>query len=268
MATLAQLMHRTFSKKERERLNNEKNAKSQAEKEAAIEESKPFELKYFNPFGVKINSIAKLNHPLWEGILFKLRGIREVNRMVGNQKFPLADYDFIGHTLDEEDESSLRIRLIPIDNPDGDFDHKAILLRQVNAFGYDADFHKRLSADSLRDNSDERELIYYEQVTDDDGNPIVDENGDEVFDSFYRVDDVEEFWGCETNLLIDKDNNGKVDENEITHGNVAIWDFWRQTEDDSGEFIEYFIIEMDNETGYFEIWRGEEIDDPSRIEIN
>lgn len=223
------------------------------------------ESQFYNPYKIKVGSFFKIDNIDYEDYNFEMVALREVKRPLPDGDRFICDYDLLARDSDGN-EVPLRLRLVPIDNPDGEMDHHAILLHRVDEFGYDEDWHKSLAEPWENPDTNENEYTMFLNVVDADGN-IVEENGQPVQDQFWRVNDVTTEWEAETALIRDKDNDGQVEESEVDRHKTWYWDYWRQTVVDEVETMEFYIIEMDGDSGYFELWRGFQID-PARIMIS
>lgn len=185
------------------------------------------ELLYNNPLQAKINDIVKIDMIELKDFTFKIEALREVRRVIGDKNYPLADYDLASA------EKNLRLRLIPCD---GEISHKVILLEKIDECEYNKDFHEGLDYSKNKGEFTEGE------------------------DMYWRVDDVQSEWNAKTFYLHDNDKSGKIDENEVEKRQISYWDFWRETEDEAGnKILEFYVVEMDKETGWFEFWKGPEI---------
>ena len=203
--------------------------------------AKPLEFQFYNPLGIRINHTMKIDM-VEQGedlapLNFTLRQIRVVDRQVGQQNFQFVDYDVMARSLVGKPNLNMRVRLIPMEDPDANATHNVILFKKLTEFGYHQEFHEGLAFE--KNNGEIQEHEAFEAT-------------------YWRPDGITEPWECSTTLLRDEDNSGKVDENEARHGKLTYWDFHRQTTDDTGDFIEWYMVEMDDK-GYFEIWVGKEI---------
>jgi len=191
----------------------------------------------YNPFGVRINDSVKINTIDLEKENFVFNAIRQVNRSINGVNHSFADYD-----LGPQREQPLRIRLVPMENPDSKLTHDALLLSKIGECVYNKEFHEGLSFEA-------NEGVFEEGET-----------------KYWRVNDLQKPWLAKTVTLQDLDHSGKVDLNEATKGALTYWDFWRETEGEGEDkIVEFYIVEMDQD-GYFTFWVGQQID-PLRIVI-
>jgi hypothetical protein len=123
-------------------------------------------------------------------------------------------------------------------------DLSVVALDKIDEFGYDENFHKAV-------------LMGQQQV---DGEWQDDPNakGDLAYEEieYRRVEGVTEPLFFNVREAVDEDGSGKVSTNEIREYQVTYWDYYRENEHKEAEFI---FVEMNNDTGYFTIWRGVEI---------
>jgi hypothetical protein len=106
-------------------------------------------------------------------------------------------------------------------------DDSILLLEKAADFGYDEDFDKNV----LRGQG----TIDFEDET------------------YWRVNDVLTSFEAKTLTVADKNGDGKVDPEEISHNEIEYWDFWRKEE--SGRLY-FLFVEMEKATGYFTVWTG------------
>ena len=199
---------------------------------------------FYNPLAAKIGNHVKIRTIDLEDHSFQITAIRVVERNIDGQVFKYADYDLLCRPL-SGDPIRKRIRLVPMEDTDGDLTHDVLLLNYLDGFGYDEPFHKGLAFDQ---NGGE----FYEQSND---------------ATYWRVNDVEPEWFCEVATLKDENSDGFVDETEVDRSNMDYWDFWRETIDDDEQTVtEFYIVEMNKDSGWFDIWVGRSID-PNRIEV-
>lgn len=204
----------------------------------------PQELQINNPLKMLVgNSIISIDSPNLSGLRFVAKGIREIGRKVDRQTHSFVDYDLIGRDLQSE-TTEIRLRLVPLENPDGNLTHSSVLLSLYDQFKWNEGFYSTLNN--------------VEKNSPDDPDLRCDDDGSE----WWRVNDATTPWEATSLFLEDLDHNGKIDINEVQHEQIVYWDFWRQIENESLEFL---MVEMD-ENHFFQIWRGKEID-PNRIEV-
>jgi len=207
--------------------------------EMLTKKSKPaVEFKFYNPLKMKIGNSIKIDILDFEKFNFTIQTLREVKRIVDNENFLFADYAILARPLDG-DSVSRRLRLMPMEHSDGNLTHKVLLLNKIAECEYDKNFHEGLSYEQNQGIFTEADATYW------------------------RVDDVKNEWNATTVTLQDIDNNGRLPPNEIKHGKLTYWDFWRQTEIDGNSLIEFYFVEMD-QNGFFEFWVGSEIN-PTRV---
>jgi hypothetical protein len=191
----------------------------------------------YNPFGVRVNDSVKINTIDLEKENLVFNAIRQVKRTINRVEHSFADYD-----LGPQRDQPLRIRLVPMENPDSKLTHDVLLLAKVGECVYNKEFHEGLAFEA-------NEGVFEEGET-----------------KYWRVNDQQEPWLAKTVTLQDLDLSGKIDINEATKGSLTYWDFWRETEGEGGDkVIEFYIVEMDQD-GYFTFWVGQQID-PLRIVI-
>jgi hypothetical protein len=190
----------------------------------------PLEFKFCNPLKARVGNSVKIDTPEYANMFFTIQSIRQVDRKVEGESHLFPDYDLKCQPFDG-DPVQLRLRLIP-GEPDGEIDHSVVLLKLIDECPYDKAFHDGLAFEENKGEFLEGDATYW------------------------RVNDVKEEWVAKTSLLQDINKNGKIDQDEVKHGSINYWDFWRETEEDGNKFVEFYIVEMDKDTGYFTFWIG------------
>lgn len=203
----------------------------------------------YNPLKLRIagsddQSIITVDTVDFVGLKFIVKEIRETQRELDGEQHTFVDYAI--HARDLEDNQIERhLRLMPLEDPDGDLTHNCVLLERLDAFGWNEEFH-----------------AFINEVSDDED--VADFQIDDDKSQWWRINDIKTAWEATTSRLKDIDHSGKIDEDEVKQGYLTYWDYWRQNEE--GTDTEFLFIEMDD-NGYFELWRGKEID-PNRIEVS
>lgn len=207
----------------------------------------PVESRFYNPFRARIGSAVSIDTVELRHLNFFLREIREYLRQIRGQSFYFTDYVLLARQLGGE-EVLYRLRLNPMEDPGrvADITHHVLLLRREDEFAYDQDFHA--------------------VVTDGSGRFQVLENG-EVTEEYYRINDLTEPHKARVAVIRDVNQDGKVEMAEVERHQLEYWDYWREVPDATGQpTTQYLFVEMDAQTGWFELWKGEEFD-PQRIMV-
>lgn len=205
-------------------------------------EVKPVEFRFYNPLKLRIGNVVNFDHVDFENLNFNLYALRESNRRINDEDHTFVDYDLTARPY-EGDDVTVRLRLIPIPNPESETTHNTLLLKRIGECGYDEEFHKGLAFEVNKGEFTE---------------------GD---NKYWRVNDIQEHWEVESSLLRDKDNSGKVDVSEVVKQPYHYWDYWREADFDGVQAVEFYIVEMDADTGHFEFWLGREIDQ-NRVSVH
>jgi hypothetical protein len=203
----------------------------------------PVELRYYNPLRAKVGSAVMVNEIDLKDQNFVVKEIRAYRRQIGGQEFPFVDYVLLSRPLGGED-LWLRLRLVPLDRTEAErvsgLDHNVLLLRLYDEMAYDKGLH-----DVVTDKTRRFQVIDEGKVT----------------EEYFRVGDVTDSYKAEVAVLQDTDSDGKVDSDEVAQKRVEYWDYSRQTTGEAGlPLRQYLFVEMDADSGWFQIWRGQEID--------
>lgn len=199
-----------------------------------VKKEVPPELQIYNPLGLLIGNSINIDTLDTEKLGFTLDSLREVKRTVENTVLKFADYLLVAKPYNA-DTVVCRLRLVPLADEAG-ISHKALLLKKLGDCLYDKDFHEGLAYERNQGEWTEGEATYW------------------------RVDDVKSEWNAEVSNVVGR---GK----QRSNAKLTYWDFWRETQDEGGNTVlEFYFVEMDAESGYFEFWLGKEID-PSRVAV-
>jgi hypothetical protein len=200
-------------------------------KQPAVEE------RYFNPMKAKIGSILNINDIDLKQYDFSVKEIREYKRTIGGKDYLFSDYVLHAQPL-KGDAVLLRLRVNPTGQSDGSPTHNVLVLRLYDEMGYDKGFH-----DVVTDTTKKIE--------------VTDNN---VAQSYDRINGVQDSYKATVSVVRDVNQDGKVEEDEVDTVQVEYWDYCRETQDEAGNpSVEFLFVEMDTTSGWFQLWRGEEI---------
>ena len=205
----------------------------------------PTELTVYNPLKAKVGSAATINTVEWRDYNFFFTEIRAMKRTIGGHEFHSVDYVLLARPIGGDDVL-VRIRLNPVDDPDraAGLSHDVLLLQLYDQLAYDKGFH--------------------DVVTDTTGKFEVRQN-DQVVEEYWRIGDVKTSHKAQVAILKDVNLDKKVTRDEIDRRRIEYWDYWRETQDVGGQPMRQFLfVELDNQDGWFQIWRGEAID-PNKV---
>lgn len=203
------------------------------------------ESRHYNPLHAKIGCSVMLNEVELKDLNFFIQEIREVRRQIGPNEFFFADYVLLARPLGGKDVLA-RLRLNPSPEADaaGGPTHQALLLRLDDEMAYDEGLHKVVT-----DTTRQFQIMQ-------DGKPA---------EEFWRINDVTDSYKAEVTILRDTNHDTRVTADEVQQQRIEYWDYWRQTTDEVGQpLTEYLFVEMDRDNGWFQIWRGREMD-PQRV---
>lgn len=203
--------------------------------------SDPVEFRFYNPLRAKVGSFVTIDEFDLKDLDFRVEEVREYRREVGSQEFLSVDYVLLARPYGK-DEVLRRLRLNPLDNPDrhGGLTHYALLLRLDDEMAYSEDFHTILKDDS--------------------GDFQVLQDG-VVQEVFHRVADLRKPYKAKVAIVKDADHDGTAEADEVERTEVLFWDYERDVTTPAGRTVkEYLFVEMDRDSGWFQIWRGDEID--------
>lgn len=187
------------------------------------------EQKIYNPLGASVGNAIKVESLEYESLIFTIYGIREVKRDISKEIFSFTDYDILAKPLDKE-PVKLRLRLIPRTEQDSTSQYDVLLLKHTDELAWDDAFYDSIA------NQDQIEL-------------------GEGYD-YFRVGGLKTPWEAISTYLQDTDHSKKIEKDEVKKTNIKYFDF----ESLHDEKHNYYIVEMNAETGYFDIYQGELFD--------
>lgn len=219
-------------------------------------EEKPKQLaeeeKVYNPIGCKIGGVVKVDVLDFRQHRFIVKEIVEHITRQNGVDHKMVDYHLLSRPIGKED-FRVRLRMLPEPNKRSALTHKAILLTQYDDRAYEEGLHQVVQDDT-------KKFVINDDKMD------TDPNNDDHFE-YFRVGDVDTTYTAKQKKLKDEDGDGKVDENEVSKGEIDWWDYSRLTEFDGVETEEFLYVEMDKKNGgWFQIWRGVEVN-PERVEV-
>jgi hypothetical protein len=194
-----------------------------------------------NPLDLRVGSAVAVpfaNGPQFAHYDFAVQEIREYTRRIGGQVFPFTDYVLRGVNLKAvtaEDVLTLRIRVVP--NAAGA--HDSLLLRVKDEFAFAEDFLKVVK--------DETGVF---EMTDD-------QTGGK--ETFARINDLRASYEAAVMVVSATTPDGKAVPGKTRPEKFEYWDYWRDVDLGGGHTAKEFVfVEMNSDTGWFQIWRGRE----------
>jgi hypothetical protein len=196
---------------------------------------------FANPLDLRVGSavaVAYANGPEFTDYNFTAQEIREYTRRIEAQEFRFTDYVLRGvnsKSPDADDTLAARLRVVP--NQAGA--HDALLLRLYDEFAFAEDF--------LGVVKDTTGLF---KMTDD-------KSGAE--ETFSRINDLRESYQAAVLVVSETTPDGKGATGKVSPVKVEYWDYWRDADIGGGKTAKEFVfVEMNSDTGWFQIWRGRE----------
>jgi hypothetical protein len=196
---------------------------------------------FANPLDLRVGSavsVAYANGPEFTDYNFTAQEIREYTRRIAGQEFRFTDYVLRGvntKSPDADDTVAARLRVVP--NQAGA--HDALLLRLYDEFAFAEDF--------LGVVKDATGLF---KVTED-------KTGAET--TFARINDLRESYQAAVLVVSETTPDGKAATGKVSPAKIEYWDYWRDADIGGGKTAKEFIfVEMNSDTGWFQIWRGRE----------
>ena len=199
------------------------------------------DITFRNPLDLRIGSSVRVpfaNGPDFADFDFTVQEIREYVRRIGGQEFGFADYVLRGvntKTFDADQTMTARLRVVP--NQAGA--HDSLLLRLDDEFAFSEDFLAVV-----------KDTTGIFETTDDATN---------VTDTFSRINDLRDPYEAAVLVIKETTSDGHAAPGTSSHMTLEYWDYWRDIEIGGGNTAkEFLFVEMNSETGWFQIWRGRE----------
>jgi hypothetical protein len=196
---------------------------------------------FSNPLDLRAGSAVPVpyaNGPEFANHDFTVQEIREYARRIGEQEFRFTDYVLRGlstKSFDADQTITLRLRVVP--NQAGG--HDSLLLRIEDEFAFAEDF-----LGVVKDTTG----IF--EVTDD-------KSGEKG--TFSRINDMRESYEAAVLVVSETTPDGKGAPGKTSAAKLEYWDYWRDADLGGGKTAKEFVfVEMNSDTGWFQIWRGRE----------
>ncbi|MFL5341857.1 MAG: hypothetical protein ACJ8F7_17055 [Gemmataceae bacterium] len=198
----------------------------------------PAEPGFFNPLRAKPGAGFTIDNVEWRDHNFRLDEIRDYRRHIRGQEFSFADYVLVDRPL-HADEVRVRLRVNPVADPAvAGVSQHALLLHLEDDLAYSKELHDAVKSDT------KSFQIHHD--------------GGETED-FYRLNDVADSYKADEAVIRD----GK----EVQKLRLEYWDYSRDVPDAAGQpTTEYLFVEMDSDSGWFQLWRGVEVD-PHKVVV-
>jgi hypothetical protein len=199
---------------------------------------------FANPEDLRVGSA--LNVPYSNGAdladySFSVQEIREYNRHIGGQEFRFTDYVLKGVNMKSFDaESALTARLRSVPNQAGNYDK--LFLRLYDEFGFAEDF--------------------LDVVKDDTGIFEMEDEKTGEKETFTRINDLKQSYEAAVLVVKETTPDGKGAGGKTGAQKIEYWDYWRDLDLGGGNTAKEFVfVELNSDTGWFQIWRGREFFD-------
>ncbi len=206
----------------------------------------PMESKVYNPLRAKIGSGVMIDDVERRDLNFFVKEIREYRRNIGPKEFTFADYVLLAKPLGKE-EVLARLRINPGDDSDQTgVPYQVLLLCLSDDLAYDEGLHNVV-----------KEATGKFEVRQD----VV------VQEEYWRINDVKSPYKAQVSVVQDTDQDKQAEKSEVEHLKLEYWDYWREVPDAAGQPVnEFLFVEMNQENGWFQIWKGMELD-PRRVMV-
>ena len=196
---------------------------------------------FYNPLELRVGSAVNVpfaNGPQFATFDFSVQEIREYNRHIGGKDFRFTDYVLQGvstKSLQAEDILTVRVRAVP--NAAGA--HDSLLLRLEDEFAFAEEF-----------------LAVVKDAT---GIFEIGDDATETKDTFHRINNLRDSYEAAVLAISGTTETGKGAPGKAAPLKIEYWDYWRDVDLADGKTAkEFLFVEMNQDTGWFQLWRGRE----------
>ncbi len=193
---------------------------------------------FANPLALEVGApiqIAHANGPEFAEYVFSVQEIREYTRRIGAKEFRFTDYVLRGlntNSFAAGDAMTARLRAVPNENGGND----RLLLRLYDEFAFAEEF--------LGVVNDTTGIF---EATDDES---------QTTHKFERINELRTPYEAAVLVVSATTPNGKAASGKTSALKLQYWDYWRDLSPGAGK--EFVFVEQNLETGWFQIWRGQE----------
>jgi hypothetical protein len=215
--------------------------------EMLLDRLNPVEFAYYNPLHARVGSAVTIDTVEWRDLNFFVLSLHEYLRTIGGQQFRFIDYALLARPLGG-DKVLVRLRLNPVDDPEeaAVLSHHVLLLRLEEDMAYNEDLHN-----VLKDTTKKFQILQDGQVQ----------------AEYRRLNDLDTPYQAVVTTMRDINLDKRVTRDEVERRRVEYWDYAREVKDEAGQpHPEYLFVEMDADNGWFQIWKGGEID-PKKVMV-
>lgn len=186
----------------------------------------------FNPLGVDVGKFVWMDDLDHRDQQFRVTRISEYTRDISGKVFRFTDY-YLSNT-DASKEFILRFNPMDKPLPGVAQTNNVLLLTLFDEVSYTEDFLAVLN----------------------DTTKIFEVNLDGVVaERYWRINDVQDPYVAKVASV------ETPDAKDISAREVKYWDYWREVEDEAKQKgLEFLFIEMDTSNGWFQLWKGKDID--------
>ena len=196
---------------------------------------------FSNPLDLRVGGpvlVPDATAPEFAGFDFTVKEVREYVRRIGNEEFGFTDYVLKGintKSFDSKDEVITRLRVVP--NAQGTND--SVFLRVYDEFAFAEDFLAVV-----------KDTTGVFEITDD-------KTGEK--EAYERINGVKSSYEANVMVISATTDDGKAPPGTTKSAKLEYWDYWRDADIGGGKTAKQFIfVEMDGDSGWFQIWRGTE----------
>ncbi|MGD0896372.1 MAG: hypothetical protein ABR915_00965 [Thermoguttaceae bacterium] len=200
---------------------------------------------FYNPLDEVAGLLLSVDFPQYKDYTFTIKEIREYARKLADKTFVFTDYVLEGvKGFDAATAIGLRLRVVPAE-PDG---KDVILLRLYDEKAYDQGLEN-----VVRDTTGQFEITYDEGELDGSGQPR--KKGDTEL--YARINGNLQSYRANVLVMTEFDKKRQAIVKSAQGVELEYWDYSRDLEENGQKRPQFLFVEMECNTGWFQIWQGE-----------
>lgn len=191
---------------------------------------------HWNPMKWIINTRVNISLEQYYGQDFLVKEVRENTEIIDDQKSVFTDYMLVNGPCGDS-QLHLRLRAMPLIEKKDDRDFCLILMELADEQEFDEDLMASLKdseSDFLIIQKDDEESVQYDRLPSGSWEPHI----------------------VSLKSMFDKDGDGRVKQDEVGQEKIQYWAYSRE----AGETVEYLFVELNVTNGWFQTWKGIELD--------
>jgi hypothetical protein len=189
----------------------------------------------YNPINAKVGCAVTIDDLDFRGNNFFVKEVYELDATMGGKSFKTADYVLQANPL-QGDTITVRLRVCPAEAGSSGLPFRTLVLSLYDELEYNEGLHNVVKDDSKKF--------------------VVDDEKTGAHEEYWRVNDVGTPYSATITTTLPIPGSNKIE----------YWDYSRMTKVDGVEMEQFLFVEMNTDSGYFQIWRGSEVN-PEQVMV-